>query len=65
MNMSSTGLIDFNANYMNSDIIDVNNKLTVKNIDIVNFINNNFNDLSENRYDLSENIINSILNYYI
>jgi hypothetical protein len=33
MNMSSTGFIDFNANYINSDIIDVNEKLTVNNID--------------------------------
>ncbi len=33
-NMSSTGLIDFNANYIISDIIDVNKKLTVNDIDI-------------------------------
>ena len=46
--MSSTGLTDFNANYINSDIIDVNEKLTVNNIDILNLINNNFYDLSEN-----------------
>ena len=45
--MSSTGLTDFNANYINSDIIDVNEKLTVNNIDIIDLINNNFNDLSE------------------
>jgi hypothetical protein len=44
--MSSTGLIDFNANYINSDIIDVNQKLTVNNIDIIDLINDNFNDLS-------------------
>ncbi len=37
-------LIDFNANYLNSDIIDVNKKLSVNNIDVVNLINNNFND---------------------
>ena len=52
--MSSTGLIDFNANYINSDIIDVNEKLTVNNIDILNLINNNFDDLSENIIDLSD-----------
>jgi hypothetical protein len=50
--MSSTGLIDLNANYINSYIIDVNEKLTENNIDIVNLINNNFNSLSENIYDL-------------
>ena len=30
INMSSTGLIDFNANYINSDIIDVNDSLFIK-----------------------------------
>jgi hypothetical protein len=40
--MSSTGLIDVNANYINSDIIDVNEKLTVNNINILELINNNF-----------------------
>jgi hypothetical protein len=58
--MSSTGLIDFNANYINSDIIDVNEKLTVNNIDILELINNNFYDLSENIQDLSQNVINKI-----
>jgi len=58
--MSSTGLIDFNANYINSDIIDVNEKLTVNNIDILNLINNNFDDLSENIIDLSENVYDKI-----
>jgi hypothetical protein len=58
--MSSTGLIDFNANYINSDIIDVNKKLTVNNIDILDLINNNFKDLSENIIDLSGNIIDKI-----
>ena len=57
INMSSTGLIDVNANYINSDIIDVNEKLTVNNINILELINNNFHDLSENIFDLSENII--------
>ena len=46
--MSSTGLIDINANYLNSDIIDVNQKLTVNNIDILDLINNNINDISGN-----------------
>ncbi len=36
--MSSTGLIDVNANYINSDIIDVNEKLTVNNINISELI---------------------------
>jgi hypothetical protein len=36
--MSSTGLIEFNASYTNSDIIDVNQKLTINNIDIVALI---------------------------
>ncbi len=58
--MSSTGLIDVNANYINSDIIDVNEKLTVNNIDILDLINNNFNDLSGNIQDLSGNVINKI-----
>jgi hypothetical protein len=34
--------------------------LTVNNIDIVNLINNIFNDLSEYIYDLPENVMNSI-----
>ncbi len=38
----SSGLIHFNANYINSDIIEVNEKLTLNNIDILNLINNNF-----------------------
>ena len=33
--MSSTGLNDFNANYINSDIIDVNEKLTVNIINLI------------------------------
>jgi hypothetical protein len=53
--MSSTGLIDFNANYMNSD---VNQKLTVNNIDTLDFINNNFSDISGNINDISGNIYN-------
>ncbi len=32
----------FNGHYSNSDIIDVNQKLIVNNIDIVDLINNNF-----------------------
>ncbi len=40
--MSSTGLINFNANYISSDVIDVNKKLTVNNMDILDLINNNF-----------------------
>ena len=36
--MSSTGLINVNANYFNSDIIDVNEKFTVNNIDIIDLI---------------------------
>ncbi len=58
--MSSTGLTYFNANYINSDIIDVNEKLTVNNIDILELLNNNFYDLSENIQGLSENLINKI-----
>ena len=54
--MSSTGLTDFNANYINSDIIDVNDSLLIKQINVLDFIN----DLSENIVDLSENIINNI-----
>jgi hypothetical protein len=63
INMSSTGLIGLNANYNYSDIIDVNQKWTVNDIDMVNLINNKFNDLSENLFDLSENIIYSIFDY--
>jgi hypothetical protein len=54
--MSSTGLIDINANNINSDIIDVNQKLTVNNIDILDLINNNVNDISGNINDISGNI---------
>ena len=64
INMNSTGLIDVNANYINSDIIDVNEKLTVNNINILELINNNFHDLSENIFDLSENIIDLINNNF-
>jgi hypothetical protein len=38
INTSSTGLTDFNANYINSYIIDVNRKLTVNNINILELI---------------------------
>ncbi len=41
IDMSSTGLIDFNENYIHRNIIDVNEKLTVNNIDIIDLINNN------------------------
>ena len=54
--MSSTGLIDINANNINSDIIDVNQKLTVNNIDILDLINNNSNDISGNLNDISGNL---------
>ena len=54
--MSSTGLIDINANYFNSDIIDVNQKLTVNKIDILDLINNNSNDISGNLNDISGNL---------
>ena len=54
--MCSTGLIDINANYLNSDIIDVNQKLTVNNIDILDLINNNVNDISGNINDISGNL---------
>ena len=54
--MSSTGLIDFNANYINSDIIDVNDSLFIKKINVLDFIN----DLSENLIDLSENVYDKI-----
>ena len=39
--MISTGRPDFYTHYVNSDIIDVNKKLTVNSIDIVDLINNN------------------------
>jgi len=53
-NMSSTGLNDSNSNFVNSDIIYVNEKLTVHSTDSVYLTNNNFKDLSEYTYDLSE-----------
>ena len=59
INMSSTGLIDFNANYINSDIIDVNDSLFIKKINVLDFIN----DLSENLVDLSENVYDKIMIY--
>ena len=57
--MSSTGLIDFNANYNNSEIFKlyVDQRLTAYNVDSVNSTNDNIKDLSEYTYDLSENII--------
>ena len=67
--MSSTGLIDFNANYINSDIIDVNQTLTVKNINILELVNNNlmiyqkiFLIYQKIFFDLSGNVINNINN---
>ncbi len=48
--MSSTGLIDFNADSIHSNIIHVNKRLTVNNIDIIDLINNNFNYLSGKKY---------------
>ncbi len=57
--MSSTGLIDFNANYNNSETFKLyaDQRLTAYNVDSVNLTNDNIKDLSENTYDLSENII--------
>ena len=52
--MSSTGLIVFNSNFINSEIIYVNKKLTVHSTDSVYLTNNNFKDLSECTYDSSE-----------
>jgi hypothetical protein len=47
--MSSTGLIDFNANYNNSEIFKlyVDQRLTAYNVDSVNLTNDNIKDLSE------------------
>ena len=67
-NMSSTGLNDSNSNFINSEIIFVNKKLTIHSTDSVYLTNNNFKDLSEciymihqkkikNIYDILENII--------
>ncbi len=64
MSSESTGLIDVNANYVNSDIIDVNQKLTVNHIDIVDWINNFFNDLSWNIKNLSINVMKKIMIYH-
>ncbi len=58
--MSSTGLIGFNAHYINSDILDVNKKLSVNSIDILDLINNNFNNISGNGNDISGNVNNQI-----
>jgi hypothetical protein len=57
--MSSTGFIDLNANYNNSEIFKlcVDQRLTAYNVDSVNLTNDNIKDLSEYTYDLSENII--------
>ena len=65
--MSSTGLKDFYANYIDSDIINVNQTLIVDNQDIINLINDisnnvtdliniNLNDISGNINDISGNI---------
>ena len=58
-NMSSTGFIDLNANYNNSEVFKlyVDQRLTAYDIDSVNLTNDNIKDLSEYKYDLSENII--------
>ncbi len=51
--MSSTGLTNFYAIYLNSDIIDVNQNLIVNNNHIDDLIDNNFHDLSGNIKKLS------------
>ena len=65
--MSSTGIKTDNYDNLEADIIDVNDSLFIKKINVLDFINDlseNLIDLSENVYDkindLSENIINNI-----
>jgi hypothetical protein len=54
--MSSTGIINGVYNNLEADIIDVNDSLFIKKINILDFIN----DLSENIIDLSENVYDKI-----
>ena len=61
--MSSTGLRDFYGNYINNDIVEINQKLTVNKIDVIDLINNNFYDLSGNIQDLSGNLHTEIIIY--
>ena len=54
--MSSTGIINGVYYNLEADIIDVNDSLFIKKINILDFIN----DLSENIIDLSENVFDKI-----
>jgi len=61
--MSSTGIKTDIYDNLEADIIDVNDSLFIKKINILDFINDlseNLVDLSENLVDLSGNIINRI-----
>ena len=59
--MSSIGLKTFNADYINSEIIDVNDTLKVQNINILDLIKNdisfNINIINNKLIDLSNNLI--------
>ena len=54
--MSSTGIKTDNYDNLEADIIDVNDSLFIKKINVLDFIN----DLSENLVDLSENVYDKI-----
>jgi len=58
--MSSTGIKTDIYDNLEADIIDVNDSLFIKKINILDFINDlseNLVDLSENLVDLSENLV--------
>ena len=57
--MSSTGIKTDNYDNLVADIIDVNDSLFIKKINVLDFIN----DLSENLIDLSENVYDKIMIY--
>ena len=61
--MSSTGIKSDIYDNLEADIIDVNDSLFIRKINILDFINDlseNLIDLSDNLFDASENIINKI-----
>ena len=61
--MSSTGIKSDNYDNLEADIIDVNDALFIKKINILDFINDlseNLVDLSDNLFDVSENVVDKI-----
>ena len=62
--MSSTGIKSDNYDNLEADIIDVNDALFIKKINILDFINDlseNLVDLSDNLFDVSENVVDKLI----